>query len=61
MSSIDFNESEVGLMREILDSYLHELSFEISNTDVLAFRQGLKEKKAHVIDLLNRFEHRKAA
>ncbi|MCA1960175.1 MAG: hypothetical protein LDL33_05225 [Desulfomonile sp.] len=61
MTQIEFKEDEVDLMREILDSYLHELSSEISSTDTLSFRQDLKQKKAHVIDLLGRLGRRKAA
>jgi len=61
MTQIEFKEDEVDLMREILDSYLHELSSEISSTDTLSFRQDLKEKKGHVIELLDRFGQQKAA
>ncbi|MEJ2717433.1 MAG: hypothetical protein P8182_09890 [Deltaproteobacteria bacterium] len=50
MIPIEFDEYEIDLMREILDAYLHELSFEISSTDKLPFRQDLKEKKVHVAD-----------
>ena len=60
MEHYEFKDDEVDLMREILEGYLHELSSEISGTDTLSFRQELKAKKGHVIDLLDRFRPKAA-
>jgi hypothetical protein len=60
MVRVDFSDEEAGVMREILESYLSELSLEISDTDRFSFRNDLKHKKAIVMDLLGRM-HRMAA
>ncbi len=54
MVNVELQDNEVGEMREILEIYLHELSEEIGHTDTLSFRQTLKEKKAFVMDVLDR-------
>jgi hypothetical protein len=60
MVRVDFSDEEAGVMREILESYLSELSLEIGDTDRFAFRNDLKHKKAIVMDLIGRM-HRMAA
>ncbi|MFZ5865903.1 MAG: hypothetical protein ACOYXY_08495 [Thermodesulfobacteriota bacterium] len=60
MFRVDFKDEEAILMKEILESYLHELSSEISSTDTLSFRQDLKLKKVHLMDMLNRLGEKAA-
>ena len=54
MVNIGLQDKEVEEMKEILETYLHELTSEISSTDTLSFRETLKEKKAFVMDMLDR-------
>jgi hypothetical protein len=54
MVNVELQDNEVAEMTEILESYLHELAEEIGRTDTRSFRQTLKQKKAFVIDMLDR-------
>jgi hypothetical protein len=54
MVNVELQDNEVAEMTEILESYLHELAEEIGYTDTRSFRQTLKQKRAFVIDMLDR-------
>ncbi len=54
MVNIELKDNEISEMKEILEIYLHDLSEEIGHTDTLSFRQTLKEKKAFVMNMLDR-------
>lgn len=54
MVHVELQDNEVTEMKEILESYLHELAEEIGHTDKLSFRRTLKEKKAFIMDVLDR-------
>ncbi|MEW6533010.1 MAG: hypothetical protein AB1473_19425 [Thermodesulfobacteriota bacterium] len=60
MFRVEFKDEEAILMHEILEGYLHELSAEISSTDTLSFRENLKKKKIHVMDMLDRLGEKAA-
>lgn len=45
MVHLDLNENDVKTMIGILESYLSDLRMEIANTDRLAFRDMLRERK----------------
>ena len=55
MVELDLNEDEQATLQGILESYLSDLRMEIADTDLLAFRDILKVRKAvltKVIDVL---------
>ena len=41
---------------EVLESYLSDLRYEIADTDSMAFRDGLKEKKAVLMEIVEMLE-----
>lgn len=41
---------------EVLESYLSDLRYEIANTDSMTFRDGLKEKKAVLMEIVAMLE-----
>jgi hypothetical protein len=60
MITIQLSDEERGIVEQILQSYLSDLSAEIGKTEKLAFREPLKRQKAFIIDLLGRL-HKAAA
>jgi hypothetical protein len=50
MVQIQLNQQDAEILEDVLESYLSDLSVEIANTDLQAFREGLKTKK----DVLNK-------
>jgi hypothetical protein len=56
MPQIDFTPEESGMLREILESYLSDLRMEISHTDLMDFREGLKRREVFLKSLLRRLE-----
>ena len=46
MIHIDLNEQERKILDETLQSYLSDLSYEISDTDDLDFREALKVRRS---------------
>jgi hypothetical protein len=60
MTRFDFNEEEISMMRGILETYLHDLTSEISNTEKLSFREDLKKEKNFILNMLGRI-NKKAA
>jgi len=60
MMRVELSDEETTMMRHILESYLLDLTSEISNTEKLSFREDLKREKSFVLDMLERMT-RKAA
>jgi len=56
MLQIEFTPEESGMLREILESYLSDLRMEISHTDLMDFREGLKKREVFLKSLLERLE-----
>lgn len=52
MFHIELTDSEANMLRAVLNSYLSELRFEISNTENFEMREELKTMDAFVKDLL---------
>jgi hypothetical protein len=47
---------QVDVLRRILQHYLGDLRFEISNTELYEFREGLKQDEAVIKDLIAQLE-----
>jgi len=45
MIRLDFTEEEAGVLREMLESYLSDLRFEIADTEKKSFRDDLHKKE----------------
>ncbi len=60
MTRFDFNDEETSMMRAILETYLHDLTAEISSTEKLSFREDLKKEKSFILHMLDRI-NKKAA
>ncbi len=60
MIEMRLEDQEAGMMEELLETYLSDLSFEIGRTDEYDFRQELKRKKHMVQDVISRM-HEKAS
>jgi hypothetical protein len=56
MVQVEFEDKDAGLMKEILESYLFELTDEIGRTDRLSFREDLKHKRDFVKDVISKIE-----
>lgn len=56
MLHLDLNPRELGIVQHVLESYLSDLRMEIADTDLLAFRERLKERKAVLIRVLEAVE-----
>ena len=54
MITLELNAEESSLLREVLESFVSDLSMEIADTDKLEFREQLKKKKAFIFELLER-------
>lgn len=52
MVQIELNESETGLLKEILENFLSDLRMEIANTDRMDFREELKDREVFIKKLL---------
>lgn len=52
MIQLDLDHSERTHLIESLESYLSDLRMEIADTDRMDFREGLKEKKAALMKVL---------
>jgi hypothetical protein len=52
----DFNDEEISMMRGILETYLHDLTAEISSTEKLSFREDLKKEKNFILQTLGRID-----
>ena len=56
MIHLHLSDDEVTVLRQILSSTISDLGMEISHTDSMDFRQGLKRNKALAIEMLDRLE-----
>ena len=54
MLQIRFTQEESAMLREILESYLSDLRMEISHTDLLDFREGLKKREVFLKSVLEK-------
>lgn len=54
MITINLSAEEATMLRAILESYLGDLRMEISNTDQMDFREGLKTTERFIKSLLER-------
>jgi len=45
MVSLDLNESERELLKELLDNLLSDIRMEVADTDRMDYREKLKEQK----------------
>ncbi len=52
MFYLELTDSEANMLRAVLNSYLSELRFEISNTDNFDLREELKSMDTFIKDLL---------
>ena len=53
---IELNDNERETLREVLQSYLSELTSEIAHTDVREFRDNLKSKRTIIEGISRRLE-----
>jgi len=53
---VELKTEEVGMLREILQSYLGDLRMEVAQTDQMDFRDNLKLREVFIKDLLNRLD-----
>ena len=56
MVDIELTQNEANLLREILQTHLSELTFEIAFTHNKGFTELLKKKRDFMIDFLQRLE-----
>jgi len=56
MIRLALTDDQATVLRQILSSTISDLGMEISHTDSLDFRQGLKRNKALAIEMLDRLE-----
>ncbi len=49
--TIELDEQERALLIEVLDSYLSDLRMEIADTDRMAYREQLKQRKQILLDI----------
>jgi hypothetical protein len=52
MVQVTLRPEEAVMLREVLESYISDLRMEISNTDSMDFRQGLKSREEFLKRLL---------
>ncbi len=52
MLELDLDANEKSILKMVLESYLSDLRMEIADTDRMAFRDMLKERKAVLIKFL---------
>jgi hypothetical protein len=50
---LELTDEEAGLLRELLDSALRELNYEIADTDTSRFRDELRARREQVRRLLD--------
>ncbi len=52
MLELDLDANEKSILKMVLESYLSDLRMEIADTDRMAFRDMLKERKAVLIKVI---------
>lgn len=58
MIHIELNDEDAGVLTAVLESYLSDLRMEIADTDRLAFREMLKDRKAALHRILKSLRDR---
>lgn len=58
MVTLDLDPDERRILTEVLESYLSDLRMEIADTDLMDFREMLKERKAVLLKVLDLLEPR---
>jgi len=53
---LELSEIETNMLQQVLEQYLSELRMEIADTDKMAFRDMLKERKELIIGVLDKIE-----
>ncbi len=53
---IELNDKECETLREVLESYLSDLTSEIAHTDDRDFRDNLKDKRTTIENIAQRLE-----
>lgn len=56
MTQLELSTEERTTLADVLESYLSDLSYEISNTDSLDYRNGLKDKAAILRKILSELQ-----
>lgn len=56
MVTLDLDPDERRILREVLESYLSDLRMEIADTDLMDFREMLKERKAVILKAVRSLE-----
>lgn len=56
MLQIEFTPEESDMLQGILESYLSDLRMEISSTDLMDFREGLKKREVFLKSLISKLE-----
>lgn len=56
MIRIELTPDKAEMLREILEGYLSDLRMEIADTDLMSFRENLKERELFLKDLLDRLK-----
>jgi hypothetical protein len=52
MIHLEITREDAEILTEVLDSALSDLRYEISNTDLLDYRNSLKRRKAVLVEVL---------
>lgn len=59
--NLDLEPRQWSVLLDVLESYLSELRYEISNTDSMKFRDALKEKKELLNEIVRKLKTPEAA
>jgi hypothetical protein len=59
MITLELSPKEADMLRDILVSYVSDLRMEISNTDSMDVREGLKEREVLLKRLIQQLEDRR--
>ena len=54
MINIQLTNEEATQLKEVLTSYVSDLRMEIADTDKYEFREGLKQRKRFLVDVIGR-------
>ncbi len=57
MAKLTLAADEVEVLRDLLESSLKDLSYEIADTDQADFREKLKAKREQLISVLNQLKN----
>ena len=54
MTSLELTQQQAEILRQVLETYVSDLSMEIADTDRQDFREGLKAKQSILKELIKR-------